>query len=225
MAFRYTAREELSLHVTQLPFQAEQHEIASYFMEAGVRVKSLRLVYDTSSTATRKFRGVAFIVVESEQDVQQALKLHRTKFQSRAINVRKTVSKEKIARIAEEGRSKHLRDGDITGDMQAEHGRRGKKRPAEKQSKRARRKAKKRDKGGPVPAKDSVHNATVVEKAPFGAFVKLPGFLREGLLHESKLMDGTRLEDLKEGSKVNVKVIEVGTTDAKGRRKISLKEI
>ena len=214
-------KKEWSVHVTSLPFRAEQHEIVAYFREAGgVDVTSARLVFDMNShTGRKEFRGVAFLVVRSEADVNKALKLHRSSFGSRSINVRRTVSKEEIAEIADRGmeRKKRLRDEQEHNSLG------GVDKPV--LSKRARRKARKRNQGGAMPELHSEHVATVVSKAPYGLFCSLPHFKREGLLHSTKFLEGKDAASLEAGATVRVKVIEVGTKDAKGRVKIALKQI
>ena len=87
-----------SLHVTQLSYEATEYDVRTLFLTKGCIVTSVRLVYSHPGC---QFRGVAFVDVQDEPSFQKALKLHRTYHLKRRINVRPTLVKEELGKIAE----------------------------------------------------------------------------------------------------------------------------
>lgn len=90
----------LSLHITQLSFDATEYHVRNAFVEQGCIVDSVRLVYDRDGT-TRTFRGVAFVDVADEESYQKALKLDRSTLLKRRINVRPTKTPSQLANIVQ----------------------------------------------------------------------------------------------------------------------------
>jgi len=103
-----TPTKTFSLHVTQLSYDATDYDIRDLFISKGCLVTSVRLCYTDrdSETMTRKFKGVAFVDVADEASYKEATKLHRTYHLGRRINVRPTLSKNDIGRIAEATKEK-----------------------------------------------------------------------------------------------------------------------
>jgi RNA recognition motif-containing protein len=94
------ASKLLSLHVTQLSFEATDYDIRTAFVKQGCAVTSVRLVYDQDGTH-KTFRGVAFVDVQDEDSYKKALKLDRSYLQGRRINVRPTKTKTELANIVQ----------------------------------------------------------------------------------------------------------------------------
>jgi hypothetical protein len=114
---------KLSLHITQLPFEASEAEIRQAFATKGCRISSLRLVYDfnpgykKNGGDRKKFRGVAFLDVVDKDSYEKALALHSSKlfldkgrhrgrFGGRKVNVRPTRTKEELTQIVQHTKDK-----------------------------------------------------------------------------------------------------------------------
>mmetsp|Transcript_18513 Transcript_18513/g.27442 ORF Transcript_18513/g.27442 Transcript_18513/m.27442 type:complete len:270 (-) Transcript_18513:32-841(-) len=95
----FEERKIFSLHLTNLPFDAVEYDIRSFFEGKGCLITSTRLVYDRALDAGKAFRGVAFIDVADEKSYETALALTRSVFQGRKINIRPTRTKEELADI------------------------------------------------------------------------------------------------------------------------------
>jgi len=96
-----SSRNNLSLHITQLPFECTEAQLRNHFVAKGCRLKSVRLVYDRSGSV-RTFRGVAFVDVVDVESYNRALKqLHQSRLAGRRINVRPTKSHEELNNIVE----------------------------------------------------------------------------------------------------------------------------
>lgn len=146
-----TPSQPLSLHVTQLSFQATDYQVRSFFVEHGCTVTSVRLVYDTSIN-TKTFRGVAFVDVADDDSYQQALKLNRSTLLGRRINVRPTRTKRELASIVQRTRQvvaekihsqKESKDKEVGDNDKSNNKKRKRKDPNEKQSSIKRRSNKK----------------------------------------------------------------------------------
>lgn len=83
-----------SLHVTQLNYAATKEQLAAYFEAAGCSVKSCRLVMKGG-----KSKGVAFVDLDDAASLRRGLKLHRSLFMGRRVNVRKTLSPEELQEV------------------------------------------------------------------------------------------------------------------------------
>mmetsp|Transcript_58097 Transcript_58097/g.131633 ORF Transcript_58097/g.131633 Transcript_58097/m.131633 type:complete len:256 (-) Transcript_58097:70-837(-) len=90
----------LVLHLSQLAFDSTKPKVVAHFENHGCTVNStngIRFVFDSKGD----FTGVAFLEVVNEKSSKNALKLHRSSFGGRRINVRPYKSKEELASIAE----------------------------------------------------------------------------------------------------------------------------
>jgi RNA recognition motif-containing protein len=94
----HPTEKRYSLHLTQLSYEATDYDIRNLFLGKGCLVTSVRLVYNKPEC---QFRGVAFVDVQDEESYQRALKLHRTYHLGRRINVRPTLIKEQLGKIAD----------------------------------------------------------------------------------------------------------------------------
>jgi RNA recognition motif-containing protein len=96
-----TVPQSLSLHVTQLPYDASELDLRRLFAEHGCSVTSIRLVYDKDTRGQKTvFRGVAFVDVLNHESYNSALKLnHKASIRGRKLNIRPTRSKEELANI------------------------------------------------------------------------------------------------------------------------------
>ena len=95
------AANVLSLHVTQLSFDATEMDVRHHFVSHGCAVTSVRLVYD-HGPKKKSFRGVAFVDVLDKKSQEIALqKLHHSTLLGRRINVRPTRSKQELGSIVE----------------------------------------------------------------------------------------------------------------------------
>ena len=103
-----TQQQTYSLHVTQLSYDATDYDIRDLFLTKGCLVTSVRLVYSERdpSTLIRKFKGVAFVDVADQASYDLATQLHRTYHLGRRINVRPTLSRDELTRIAEATKEK-----------------------------------------------------------------------------------------------------------------------
>jgi RNA recognition motif. (a.k.a. RRM, RBD, or RNP domain) len=91
----------LSLHITQLPFDATEMDLRKFFAEQGCSVTSIRLVYDHDVRGQKTvFRGVAFVDMLDRSSYDHALQLnHKASIRGRKLNIRPTRSKEELASI------------------------------------------------------------------------------------------------------------------------------
>jgi RNA recognition motif-containing protein len=94
-----------SVHVTQLNYSGTEMEIREHFVDKGISIKSLRMVYDKGIDG-RQFRGVAFVDFYDEKSYKLGLSLHKSIFKGRKINVRPTKSKEELIDIVASTRQK-----------------------------------------------------------------------------------------------------------------------
>ena len=88
----------LSLHVSQLPFDATKQRLSAHFEAHGCSVsenKGTRFCFDAKGDPT----GVAFVDVKDEKSWRLGLKLHRSRFGGRLINVRPTRTVAELAEI------------------------------------------------------------------------------------------------------------------------------
>jgi hypothetical protein len=105
------AKNSLSLHVSQLPFDLTKAKLARHLEAHGVNVSEahgLRFCYEKGSG---DFSGVAFVDVLDDKSYTCALKLHRQRFGGRLMNVRPTKSKDDLATIVAAREAKLLADG------------------------------------------------------------------------------------------------------------------
>lgn len=92
--------ESFSLHITQLPYDANELDIRQLFAEQGCIISSIRLVYDRDEKGHKTvFRGVAFVDFHDATSYANALKLNRSKIRGRKLNIRPTRSKQELADI------------------------------------------------------------------------------------------------------------------------------
>jgi RNA recognition motif-containing protein len=93
--------QNLSLHITQLPFDSAEIDLRKLFAEHGCSVTSIRMVYDKDTRGYKTvFRGVAFVDVLDTKSYETALKLnHKTTIRGRKLNIRPTRSKQELADI------------------------------------------------------------------------------------------------------------------------------
>jgi hypothetical protein len=88
----------LSLHVSQLPFDTTKAKLTAHFEAHGCGVSEehgTRLCFDAKGDPT----GVAFVDVKDEKSWRLGLKLHRSRFGGRLVNVRPTRSPLELAEI------------------------------------------------------------------------------------------------------------------------------
>ena len=102
-----------SLHMTQLPYDANEWDIRQVLSENGCgdeydefgtsssTISSIRLVYDKDSQGRKTlFRGVAFVDFTTLESYQTALSLHhKVKLRGRKLNLRPTKTKNELAQI------------------------------------------------------------------------------------------------------------------------------
>ena len=93
--------ESLSLHVTQLPFDANDLDIRKLFAEKGCVATSIRLVYDRDEQGRKTVsRGVCFVDVADAKSYKIALEMHRKcSIRGRKLNIRPTRSREELSDI------------------------------------------------------------------------------------------------------------------------------
>ena len=109
-----------SVHITQLPYEADVREVRLVFEKAGCVVTSIRFCYgqrDARNGGERPFKGVAFCDFADKASLDKALDLDKTMFpgSSRRMNVRPTKTKEELATIVEK-REKMLEDKNYKAD-------------------------------------------------------------------------------------------------------------
>ena len=92
---------DLSLHITQLPYDANELDLRRLFAEQGCRISSIRLVYDRDEKGRKTvFRGVAFVDLVDKESYDKALSLNRkSPIRGRKLNIRPTKSKQELASI------------------------------------------------------------------------------------------------------------------------------
>ena len=92
----------LSLHVSQLPFDCSKDKLAAHFEAHGCRLSACTKGMGAVRLCMQKdggFSGVAFVDVADLKSVKLGLKLHRSRFGGRLVNVRPTRSPEELAAI------------------------------------------------------------------------------------------------------------------------------
>jgi len=91
----------LSLHITQLPYDANELDLRRLFAEQGCKIISIRLVYDRDERGRKTiFRGVAFVDFMDVESYDKALLLNRKSLiRGRKLNIRPTKSKQELATI------------------------------------------------------------------------------------------------------------------------------
>lgn len=97
---------DLSLHITQLPYDTNELDLRRLFAEQGCKLSSIRLVYDKDEKGRKTvFRGVAFVDLFDQESYDKALSLNRkSNIRGRKLNVRPTRSKEELASIVRKTR-------------------------------------------------------------------------------------------------------------------------
>lgn len=93
--------QNLSLHITQLPYDSTEFDLRKLFAEQGCSITSIRLVYDHDTEGRKTvFRGVAFCDFLDVTSYHNALKLHhKSSIRGRKLNIRPCKSKEELAAI------------------------------------------------------------------------------------------------------------------------------
>ncbi len=93
--------QNLSLHITQLPYDSTDFDLRKLFAEQGCSITSIRLVYDHDTEGRKTvFRGVAFCDFLDVTSYHNALKLHhKSSIRGRKLNIRPCKSKEELAAI------------------------------------------------------------------------------------------------------------------------------
>lgn len=96
-----TNADDLSLHITQLPYDTIELDLRRLFAEKGCRLSSIRLVYDRDEKGRKTvFRGVAFIDLLDAESYEKALAMNRkSTIRGRKLNIRPTRSKQELASI------------------------------------------------------------------------------------------------------------------------------
>jgi RNA recognition motif-containing protein len=94
-------KNDLSLHITQLPYDANELDLRRLFAEQGCRISSIRLVFDRDDKGRKTvFRGVAFVDLIDQESYDKALSLNRkSPIRGRKLNIRPTKSKQELASI------------------------------------------------------------------------------------------------------------------------------
>uniref|UniRef100_A0A7S3UY16 Uncharacterized protein n=1 Tax=Aplanochytrium stocchinoi TaxID=215587 RepID=A0A7S3UY16_9STRA len=85
-----------SLYISQVPYSVTKEQLAQLFEASGCSVKSCRIV-TTGGNGSGKSKGVAFIDCDDAESYQNGLKLHRSKFHDRKLNVRPTLTHNELA--------------------------------------------------------------------------------------------------------------------------------
>lgn len=96
-----TPPTDLSLHITQLPYDTNELDLRRLFAEHGCAITSIRLVYDRDDKGRKTvFRGVAFVDLLNPTSYDKALSLNRkSTIRGRKLNIRPTRSKQELATI------------------------------------------------------------------------------------------------------------------------------
>lgn len=144
------APRSFSLHITQLPFDANDLDIRQLFAEKGCIITSIRLVYDKDEQGRNAlFRGVAFVDLLDEASYEIALKLNRSRVRGRKLNIRPTRSKQELADIvtrtqelvkAKIQKQRDGQDDDPVDKVKAKKDKKMDKKKAKKQDKKAKKK-------------------------------------------------------------------------------------
>lgn len=95
-----------SIFVGNLPFDISELPLRQHFEECGT-VEGVRLVRDLNSGMGK---GFGYVLFESADSVQLALKLNGSKLQDRSIRVMRSVTKDKANKMSSEKGSKGKRD-------------------------------------------------------------------------------------------------------------------
>lgn len=97
---------DLTLHVSQLPFETTEWEIRQYFAQhAGCSLTDVRMVKDPGIDGKPAFRGVAFCKCPTSGSYEAALRLHQSpqyRLDGRRLNIRPAVTKAELANIVEQ---------------------------------------------------------------------------------------------------------------------------
>lgn len=98
---RLPTPQNLSLHITQLPYDSTEFDLRKLFAEQGCSITSIRLVYDHDTEGRKTvFRGVAFCDFLDVTSYHNALKLHhKSSIRGRKLNIRPCKSREELAAI------------------------------------------------------------------------------------------------------------------------------
>jgi RNA recognition motif-containing protein len=131
----------LSLHITQLPYDTNDLDIRRLFSEQGCFVTSIRLVCDQDENGRKTvFRGVAFVDLANVESYQTALEMDRKhKVRGRKLNVRPVRSKEELADVVTRANvtekiRKQLEDGPVQKEGGADKKEKKKKKEKDKNS-------------------------------------------------------------------------------------------
>jgi hypothetical protein len=131
----------LSLHITQLPYDTNNLDIRRLFSEQGCFVTSIRLVCDQDENGRKTvFRGVAFVDLANVESYQTALEMDRKhKVRGRKLNVRPVRSKEELADVVTRANvtekiRKQLEDGPVQKEGGADKKEKKKKKEKDKNS-------------------------------------------------------------------------------------------
>lgn len=134
-----------SLHITQLPFDANDLDIRQLFAQQGCIITSVRLVYDRDERGRKTlFRGVAFADFLDAASYENALKLNRASVRGRKVNIRPSRSKEELADIV--SRTKELVQAKIEKSKSAQGDDNATSVAQRKKEKKQEKKAKKKSK-------------------------------------------------------------------------------
>ena len=111
-------QHNFSLHITQLPYDANDFDIRRLLAEQGCAISSIRLVYDKDENGRKSvFRGVAFVDFVDSESYERALKMNRKlTVRGRKINIRPTRSKKELADIV--SRTQEFVQGEIRKQLE-----------------------------------------------------------------------------------------------------------
>jgi RNA recognition motif-containing protein len=178
---------DLSLHITQLPYDANELDLRRLFAEQGCRISSIRLVYDRDEKGRKTvFRGVAFVDLVDKESYDKALSLNRkSPIRGRKLNIRPTKSKQELASIV--SRTRELvqekiqkqreigagngTDGDVPPGKKDDKGKKEKKKEKKKAQKqkdkgKAAKAKETKIKGNLEPKKSDISTTKVEKKEP-----------------------------------------------------------
>merc|ERR1712125_91207 len=79
--------KDFVVFVGQLPFDVGADSVKSHFLDNGISRCSVRMLTDKK---TQKSRGMAFVTLYNEEDVEAALALHQSELNGRWINVERS---------------------------------------------------------------------------------------------------------------------------------------
>lgn len=143
---------DLSLHITQLPYDTIELDLRRLFAEHGCAVTSIRLVYDRDDKGRKTvFRGVAFVDLLNSASYDKALSLNRkSTIRGRKLNIRPTRSKQELADIVTRTRElvqekikKQLEDGNANDGSKKSESPKSSKKEQDKQKKKKKEKKEK----------------------------------------------------------------------------------